>query len=153
MLGDRLGESSGKFTSIRVLPSEGHQIWLEVSFQGRGTLLGQEITDTGTYRQTFHPGGVLRGDGHVLMLSKDGDIADWVGGGVGRQTGPGYQATFGVWGSHPAATGRLSRLTEVGDVIEYEVEEDGSYHWTMWAWTGAGLPSIPRQEAPSGAMA
>ena len=53
MLGDRLGESSGKFTSIRVLPSEGHQVWLEVSFQGRGTVLGQEITDTGTYRQTF----------------------------------------------------------------------------------------------------
>ena len=68
MLGERLGESSGKFTSIRVLPSEGHQVWLEVSFQGRGTLLGQEITDTGTYRQTFYPGGVLHGEGHVLML-------------------------------------------------------------------------------------
>ena len=94
MLGERLGESSGKFTSTRVLPSEGHQVWLEVSFQGRGTLLGQEITDTGTYRQTFYPGGVLHGEGHVLMLSKDGDVADWVGGGVGRQTGPGYQASF-----------------------------------------------------------
>jgi hypothetical protein len=87
------------------------------------------------------------------MLSKDGDVADWVGGGVGRQTGAGYQASFGVWGSHRMATGRLSPLAEVADVIEYEVEEDGSYHWTMWAWTGAGLPSISRQEAPSGAMA
>ena len=82
-----------------------------------------------------------------------GDLADWVGGGVGRQTGPGYQASFGVWGSCPSATGALSRLAEVADVIEYEVEEDGSYHWTMWAWTGAGTPSIPRQEAPAGAMA
>jgi hypothetical protein len=71
MPGDRLGESSGTFTSIRGLPSEGHQVWLEV-FQGRGTLLGQQITDTGTYRQTFSPGGVLHGEGHVLMLSKNG---------------------------------------------------------------------------------
>jgi hypothetical protein len=153
VLGERLGESSGKFTSIRVLPSEGEQVWLEVSFQGRGTLLGREITDTGTYRQTFRPGGVLAGEGHVLMITDTRDVADWVGGGVGRQTGPGYQASFGVWGSCPSATGALSRLAEVADVIEYEVEEDGSYHWTMWAWTGAGAPSIPRQEAPAGAMA
>jgi hypothetical protein len=86
------------------------------------------------------------------MVTNTGDVADWVGGGVGRQTGPGYQASFGVWGSFPSATGQLSRLAEVADVVEYEVEEDGSYHWTMWAWTGAGVPSIPRQEAPVGAM-
>ena len=57
MLSDRLGESSGKITGTRVLPSEGQQIGMEVSFQGHGTLLGQEITDTGTYRQTVRPGG------------------------------------------------------------------------------------------------
>ncbi|MGY1643810.1 hypothetical protein ACI782_22105 [Geodermatophilus sp. SYSU D00703] len=152
MLGDRLGESSGKFTTVRVLPSEGQQVWLEAPFQGRGTLLGQEITDTGTYRQTFRPGRVLSGEGHVLMMAANGDVADWVGGGVGRQTGPGYQASFGVWGSCPSATGLLGRLAEVAHVLEYEVTEDGSYHWTMWAWTGAGVPPIPRQEAPASAM-
>ena len=124
MLGERLGESSGKFTGIRVLPSEGGQVWLEVSFQGRGTLLGQEISDLGTYRQTFHPEGVLSGEGHVVIMSDAGDVADWVGGGVGRQTGPGYQASFGTFGSCSAATGALSQLASVADVIEYEVEED-----------------------------
>jgi hypothetical protein len=153
MLGERLGESSGKFTGMRVLPSEGGQIWLEVSFQGRGTLLGQEITDTGTYRQTVRPGGVLAGEGHLLMMTDAGDVADWVGGGVGRPTGPGYQASFGVWGSCPSATGQLSRMADVADVAEYEVEADGSYRWTMWAWTGAGVPSIPQQGASTGAMA
>jgi hypothetical protein len=58
------------------------QIWMEVCFQGHGTLLGQEINDTGTYRQTVRPGGVLYGEGHVLMMSA-GDIVDWVGGGGG----------------------------------------------------------------------
>lgn len=153
MLGDRLGEASGKFTTVRVLPSEGSLVWLEVSFEGRGTLIGQGITVTGTYRQTFRPGGVLAGEGHVLMVSDSGDVADWVGGGVGRQTGPGRQASFGSWGSFPTATGQLSRVTEVGNVSEYEVDTDGGFRWTMWAWTGAGVPSMPRQETPTGAMA
>jgi hypothetical protein len=153
MLGERLGESSGKIIGIRVLPSEGQQVWLEVSFQGRGTMLGQAITDTGTYRQTFRPGGILSGEGHLLVMTDTGDVADWVGGGVGRQTGPGYQASFGVWGSFSSAGGPLSRVADVADVAEYEVEEDGSYRWTMWAWTGAGVPSIPRQEAPVGSIA
>jgi hypothetical protein len=144
MLGDKLGEASGTFTAIRVLPTEGAQIWLEVSFQGRGELLGQEISDTGTYRQTIRPEGVLYGEGHVLMTSPTGDVADWVGGGVGRPTGPGHQASFGVAGSFHSATGRLAAVTEVADVIEYEVEEDGSYHWTMWAWSGSGVPAAQR---------
>ena len=151
MLGDKLGEASGTFTSIRVLPTEGQQVWLEVSFQGQGTLLGQEISDTGTYRQTIRPGGVLYGEGHVLMMSPTGDVADWLGGGVGRLTGPGHQASYGVTGSFHAATGALAAVTEVADVIEYEVEEDGSYHWTMWAWTGTGVPTA--QRSTQGAMA
>lgn len=113
MLGDRLGESSGKITNVRVLPTEGQQVWLDVSFQGRGILLGQEVNETGTYRQTVRPGGVLYGEGHVLMMSPAGDIVDWVGGGVGRPTGRGYKASYG----------------------------DGSYHWTTWEWTGGGLSS------------
>ena len=79
MLGDRLGESAGKFTGVRVLPTEGGQIKIEVSFQGRGTLLGQEIIDTGTYWQTVRPGGVLYGEGHVLFMTSAGDVVDWVG--------------------------------------------------------------------------
>ena len=95
VLGDRLGESAGKLTGVRVLPTEGGQIKVEVSFQGRGTLLGQEITDTGTYWQTVRPGGVLYGEGHVLFMTSVGDVVDWVGGGVGRCTGPGYKASYG----------------------------------------------------------
>ena len=110
-----------------------------MSFQGRGNLRGQEITDTGTYRQTIRRGGVLYGEGHVLMMSPAGDLVDWVGGGVGRPTGPGYKASYGVFGTAQTRSEKLGRLGEVADVIEYEVEEDGSYRWTMWEWTGGGL--------------
>ena len=137
MLGERLGEASGKITGIRVLPTEGQQIKLEVSFQGQGTLLGQSITDFGTYWQTMRPGGTLYGEGHVLMLSSTGDVADWVGGGVGRAIGAGFKASYGVYGSFQSAQGALERLGTVATAIEYETEEDGSYRWQLWEWTGA----------------
>ncbi len=42
-------------------------------------------------------------------------------------------------GSAQTSSEKLARLGEVADVIEYEVEEDGSYRWTMSEWTGGGL--------------
>ena len=138
MLGEKLGESAGKITGVRVLPTEAGQVKLEVSFQGQGTLLGQPITDIGTYRQTMR-GGALHGEGHVVMLTPTGDLADWVGGGVGKPTGPGLSASYGVYGSFQGATGALERLLTIATAIEYEVAEDGAYRWTLWEWTGAGV--------------
>jgi hypothetical protein len=134
MLGELLGESAGKITGTRVLPSEGQQIKVEVSFQGSGTLLGEAITDIGTYWQTIRPEGVLYGEGHVLMMTQDGAIADWTGFGVGRPTGPAPAAHYGVCGSFQPAPGKLTRLASVANAIEYEVEQDGSYHWKLWEW-------------------
>ena len=141
MLGERLGESAGKITGIRVLPTEGQQIKLEASFQGQGTLLGQPITDFGTYWQTMRPGGVLYGEGHVVMLTPNGDVADWVGGGVGRAIGAGFKASYGVYGAFQSASGALARVETASTAIEYEVEEDGSYRWQLWEWTGARVPA------------
>ena len=145
MLGEKLGEASGKITGSRVLPTEWQQIKLEVSFQGQGTLLGQPITDFGTYWQTVQPGGVLRGEGHVLMMTPNGEIADWQGGGVGRPIGAGFKATYGVYGYFLSAQGELAKAATTANAIEYEVEEDGSYRWQMWAWTGARLGEAGRR--------
>jgi hypothetical protein len=139
MLGERLGESAGKITGTRVLPSEGGRIKVEVSFQGQGQILGRPITDVGTYWQTVRPGGTLRGEGHLLMFTEDGAVLDWMGGGIGRPTGAGYKASYGVYGYFDSAPETLDRLLGVVTAIEYEVEEDGAYRWTMWEWTGAGV--------------
>ena len=143
MLRERLGESAAKITGIRVLPTEGQQVKLEASFQGQGTVLGQPITDFGTYWQTVRPGGVLHGEGHVVLLTPGGEVADWLGGGVGRAIGAGFKATYGVYGHFDSAQGALARLATVATAIEYEVEEDGSYRWQMWEWTGARLGAAP----------
>ena len=56
-LGEQLGTASGTITGTRVLAPEGQQLKVEVSFAGRGTLLGEDIADFGTYWQTVRPGG------------------------------------------------------------------------------------------------
>ena len=83
---------------------------------------------------------MLYGAGQVVMLTDDGEMAPWIGGGVGRPTGPGYAASYGVTGSFQTASAKLARLNGVATAIEYDVEEDGSYRWTAWEWTGAAGP-------------
>src|SRR5205085_10111649 len=141
MLGERLGQGSGRITSTRVLPSEGQQVWIEASLQGEATLLGQALTVLGTYKQTSMGGGVLRGEGHVLYIAADGSIADWVGGGVGQQIGAGFKCTYGVFGAFQSAQGSLSQLITTASAGEYEVEEDGSFSFQLWSLTGARVPT------------
>jgi hypothetical protein len=78
-LGDQIGEASGTITGTRVITPSAGQTRIEVSFQGSGTMLGQDITDIGTYWQTLRPGGVLYGEGDVLYITGDGESAHWRG--------------------------------------------------------------------------
>jgi hypothetical protein len=137
MLGEKLGESSGKITGTRVLSAAGQDTKLEVSFQGRGTLLGVGLTDLGTYWQVIRPGGVLYGEGQVVMMTDDGDLAPWTGFGVGQPTGPGFAASYAVCGSFQTAAPKLARLNGVATAIEYTTAENGDYHWTLWEWKAA----------------
>lgn len=141
MLGERLGNGTARITGTRVLPSEGQRIWVEVSIQGPGSVLGQEVTLLATYKQTLQGGDAIRGHGQVLLLAADGSTADCITGGTGRLLGAGFKSTYGWYGSAQSAQGSLARLNEVAIAGEYEVEEDGSATWAMWAWTGARVPA------------
>ena len=55
MLGEMLGEETGKITGTRVLPSEGGAPKLESSFQATGRLYGVEETDLGRLLRTIPP--------------------------------------------------------------------------------------------------
>ncbi len=145
MLGEQLGEASGTVTGIRVLGAQGaddDDSAMEVSFRGRGELLGVGITDMGTFVQTVRPGGILSGeDSNVVMLTDDGEKVAWKGFGVGKPTGAGFKSSWGVAGSVRTASEKMGRLNAVATVVEYEVEEDGSYRWKLWEWTGAAAAS------------
>ena len=38
---------------------------------------------------------------------------------------------------YPNLLQKMARLNSVATIVEYEVEEDGSYRWKLWEWKGA----------------
>jgi hypothetical protein len=133
-LGEQLGEVSGRITGTRVLAPEGQQVKVEVSLEGRGTMLGEDISDLGTYWQTVRPGGELYGEGNNVWLTNDGENVLWRGFGVGRPTGPPPAGHFAVCGWTQTESQRFVRLNSVATAIEYDVDAEGNYHWTLWEW-------------------
>src|SRR5262245_20841465 len=83
MLGEKIGEGSGKVTTRRVLPNTGEGVQIETSFQANGSIFGVDEREVGTYTATMRPDGTLFGLGQGLIMSADGDMATWVGQGVG----------------------------------------------------------------------
>jgi hypothetical protein len=75
MLGEKIGEISGKVTMQRVLPNLGGYPKMETSFQATGSVLGTNIKDTGTYCTVVRPDGTLYGEGQSVMITKDGKTA------------------------------------------------------------------------------
>ena len=134
-LGDQIGESSGRITGTRVItPLGSQQAQIEVAFQGSGTLLGQDITEVGTYVQGLRPGSVLYGEGDVLYMITNGESAHWKGFGVGRPTGPFPAGHFAVCGSAETDSQALSRFNEIATVTEYDVDQEGNYRYAIWEW-------------------
>ncbi len=134
MLGDIIGESTGKITGTRVLSADPQNPKVEVSFQGNGKLLGTDTTDMGTYWQTVRSGGVLYGEGQIVSMTADGGMIFFTAFGVGRSTGRGFEAQYAICGSYQTASEKLARLNGVAIVGEYEVDEQGNSRAKVWEW-------------------
>jgi hypothetical protein len=83
MLGEKIGEISGKIIMQRVLPGVGEDPKMETSFQATGSVLGINVSDTGTYSTVLRQDGTRYGEGQGVMVIGDGEIATWTGHGVG----------------------------------------------------------------------
>ena len=133
MLGDKIGEESGKVVVRRVLPCQGSGPTVETSFQAEGSILGVAHKTTGTYTATMRPDGSLIGSGQGIVMNAEGGAATWVGQGVGKIGKDGsvsyrgaifYQTAFAKW----------ARLNSVAAVFEYEVDLQGNTNAGMWEW-------------------
>ncbi|OGB29771.1 MAG: hypothetical protein A3F78_18055 [Burkholderiales bacterium RIFCSPLOWO2_12_FULL_61_40] len=134
MLGEMISEGKGKISALRVLPSEGMGPRMEVSFQGSGKLLGQEVTEVGTYISTLMPNGVLNGSGQGLVTTKSGEVATWTGTGVGRPTGRGMAASWRGSICYQTTSQSLSGLNKIAGIFEHEVDENGNTTEKLWEW-------------------
>src|SRR5437870_3689703 len=133
MLGELIGESTGKVTGNRVLPSEGGAPKIEFSLEGTGRLYGVEETDIGTYSAVVRPDGTLFGGGQSVFMAKDGGMATWTGYGLGRFTASGGVSYRGA-GYVLSASGSLARLNSTVAVYEYEPDANQNTHPRFWEW-------------------
>ena len=134
MLGEKIGEMSGKITLQRVLSIESGGPKMESSFRANGSFLGANAKDTGTYWTVVRPDGTLYGEGQGVMTGKDGKMATWTGHGVGAMKKDGTAAYRGAiyYQSMPP---KWSRLNKVAVLFEYAVDADGNTHSEYWEWT------------------
>jgi len=133
MQGEKVGESSGKVTSRRVLPNPGGAPKMETSFEGSGKLLGVDEKEIGTYWSIVRPDGSLYGEGQGVIMGKDGDMASWVGQGVGTIKKDGAVSYRGAV-YYQSASPKWTRLNSVAAIFEYEVDGQGNTRSQLWEW-------------------
>ena len=133
MLGEKIGGTSGKITSQRVLPNLGGGPKMETSFQADGSILGTNVKETGTYWTVVRPDGTLYGEGQGVTMTKDGKMATWTGHGVGTTKKDGTASYRGALYYQTTPT-RLSRLNKVALLFEYEVAAEGNTRSEYWEW-------------------
>jgi hypothetical protein len=134
MLGEKIGETSGKITSQRVLRTLGGDPKMETSFQASGSILGTDVKETGTYCTVMRPDGTLYGEGQGVMILKDGKMATWTGHGVGTMKKDGTASYRGAV-YYPIMPPRWSRLNKVAVVFEYAVDAEGNTRSDFSEWT------------------
>ena len=133
MLGEKIGETSGKITSQRVLRTLGGDPKMETSFQASGSILGTDIKETGTYCTVVRPDGTLYGEGQGVMILKDGKMATWTGHGVGAMKKAGTASYRGAV-YYQTMPPRWSRLNKVAVVFEYAVDAEGNTRSDFSEW-------------------
>ena len=142
MLGEKIYELQGKITSTRVVPAlDTHNplglqspVRMETTFQGQGRLLGQNVTDIGTYYAAPQQDGTLFGEGQGIVMAQDGSTLSWHGNGRGKPTGKGLGATWRATVYYLTQSQKFAALNNVPCVIEWEVDENGNAKGSAWEW-------------------
>lgn len=133
MLGEKLGASAGKVTTRRILRDGAIGAKVETTFEASGKLLGVPFSEHGTYWSVLRPDGTLYGEGQGVLMGKAGEMATWVGQGIGtfRKDG-GVNFRGAVY--YTTATAKWLRLNSVASVYEHNVDGKGKAKSDLWEW-------------------
>ncbi len=133
MLGDKLGDLTGKVTVRRVLPSRGGGPILEISLEQTGALLGVQTGGYATYEAEIRPDGKVAGAGRGLLMGAGGEMATWTATGLGVfKEGGDIRFTGSI--NYLTDSPTWSQLNNSAGVFEWEEKADGSSQATFWEW-------------------
>ena len=132
MLGEQIGEETGKVIVRRVISVDGGTK-VEVTVQGTGKLLGVETRNTVTYVAGIRPDGSLYGEAQGLVVGKGGEQASFKAAGVGKLLDGGavsYRGASYYYSDSP----NFRRLNAVAVVFEYSADAEGNTKSKAWEW-------------------
>ena len=132
MLGELIGETTGKMTGQRVIDLEGPTI--ETNVSSIGTLKGVAVTETLTFVSGPTSKGVIHGLGKGVVNTKDGQIATFTGEGIGRFDSAGVLKWRGALFCHTNSEGSLQFLDNMVGVFESNVDALGNFTDRIWEW-------------------
>lgn len=133
MLGEKIGEVKGKVTVRRVLANPGGGPKMETSFEAAGKILGVEVREMGTYVSAARPDGTLYGEGNGVLMGKGGEMATWIGQGMGILQEDGGVAFRGAI-YFQSSSEAWRRLNRVAAVYEYDLDGEGNSKSEVWEW-------------------
>jgi hypothetical protein len=136
MLGEQIGEESGRVTGRRILPGDDYRyVKMEISFETQCNLFGAPGMNAGTYVIYERVPGQIYGEGQGIVMLQSGESAIWNAHGIGRPTGEGAGMKIAGSVAFQAGPGMLARLNEVLVAVEHEAADDGSVKSKLWEWT------------------
>jgi hypothetical protein len=134
MLGEKIGEESGRVTARRVLEGDDYRyVKMEITFETTATILGHEGMNIGTYTIFERIPGQIYGDGRGIFMANDGESAIWNGHGVGRPTEDGMGVAFAASVAFQSSE-KLSALNGVLVVVEHSTDAQGNARSTLYEW-------------------
>ena len=132
MLGELIGETTGKMSGQRVIDLEGPTV--ETNVSSMGTLNGVQVTETLTFVSGPTSKGVIHGIGKGIINTKDGQIATFTGEGIGRFDSTGVLKWRGALFFHTNSEGNLQFLDNMVGVFESDVDALGNFTDKIWEW-------------------
>ncbi len=133
MLGERIGEGSGALVVQRVLPGAEGAARTETTQRGTGTLLGIAYQDMSTYESELRPDGTIYGEGNGIYMGAGGEVATWIGHGVGVMSEDGAVKYRGALYLYSTAES-WRPLNKVAALFEYDVDSAGKFKYEIWEW-------------------
>ena len=137
MIGEKIGESTGKISGMRVIACESSgRTKVECSMTETGKLLGMDVTEVATYWSFPQANGTFYGEGNGIITTKDGEHITWKGTGIGKPTGKGNGMSWRASCYYETTSSKLSRLNDTVGLVQFETDENDNTKAQIWEWSG-----------------
>jgi hypothetical protein len=133
MIGELIGEFTGKVVGQRVVRCHGSELKIEKTMESKGKILGMDITLIATFKSKERPQGGMYSEGNGVMMTMKGEKVILHGSGISVPGKGGGMSMRGIRYAQTTAPA-LGRLNDLGLVYEIEIMPDGTIQDKMWEW-------------------